>query len=63
MLQNIYFYTCVKDTNILIVFELIAVENHSGRSKRYSKGWAFMRPFASDDVTDVGANREASAQR
>lgn len=63
ILQNVYFYTSVKDINVLVVFELIAVENNDGRCRRYTKGWTILRPFASDDVTDVSASREAPAQR
>lgn len=58
-----YYYTCVKDSNILVVFDVIAVENNGGKVKRYSKGWAFFRPFTSDDVVDVGTNKESSTQR
>lgn len=58
-----YFYTSVKDINVIVVFELIAVENINGKSRRYSKGWTFLRPFSLDDVIDVSANREPSTQR
>lgn len=53
----------IKDSNILIVFELVAVEDHNGTVKRVSKGWAFLRPFASDDVVDLSSGRESPSQR
>ena len=62
-LQNVYFYTSVKDINVLVVFELIAVENNDGRSRRYSKGWTILRPFSSDDVKDISSNKEPTSQR
>ena len=53
----------MKDINVLVVFELIAVENNDGRSRRYSKGWTILRPFSSDDVKDISSNKEPTSQR
>ena len=47
---------------MLVVFELIAVENHNGRSKIYSKGWTFLSPFDSEDVQDVNKKESPTNQ-